>query len=125
MLKIDYKQTDKKLGINIYGLIFEINKKNVEELDTENIDKIENIEEVIDSILGDGAAEKINQKRQLDGYPAMDGQVALTILSFVTQCYIETSTKPVTDIMNKYEITNRKINNFGNRYQRRNYNYRK
>lgn len=116
MIKLDYKDTDKKLEIEIYGLIFEI-KKEIEEI---NANEINDAIEIIDKILGTGAKEKINKKRVEDGYSEMDTQVALAIISTAVNAYVNASTKPVENIVNNYTEKERKFRNF-----RRNYKYRR
>ena len=116
-LNLSYKDTDKKIGINIYGLEFEI-KPEIEAIDTNNI---ENIEEVIDKILGDGASKKINEQRIKDGYEEINSQVGLTIISACVNAYVDESIKPMENMIDNAKNKSNKINNF-NRWQRKNYN---
>lgn len=125
-LKLDYKDTDKKIEIDIYGLMFEI-KKGIEEIDTEELKNKKNIdiEEIIDEILGSGSTEKINKKRKEDGYEEMDSQVALTIIGTAVNAYVNASINPVNNVINNYNEKVSRINTFENRRQRRNYRYRR
>ena len=125
-LKLDYKDTDKKIEVDIYGLIFEI-KKGIEEIDTEELKskKNINIEEIIDEILGSSSTQKINDKRKEDGYEEMDSQVALTIIGTAVNAYVNASINPVNSVINNYNEKVNKINTFDNRRQRRNYRYRR
>lgn len=130
MIKLDYKNTDKKIEIDIYGMIFEINKK-IEEIDLNKINENEDISLIIDEILGIGSVNKINEKRKNDGYEGIDTQVALTIISACMQAYTNASVQPVNDLVNNYENNynriDRRINNMNNRNrrERRNYKYRR
>ena len=121
-----YEDTDKKIEIDLYGLVFEIkNIDNVEEL--ENLDENDSneIEAQIDKILGKGAVEKINKKRINDGYSEMTLDVELNVIGCIMSAYAETMIKnPINKVTNTVEKINRDMNNFSgtNREQRRNYN---
>lgn len=126
VISIGYEQTDEKVEIDIYGIRFEINKKILDK-DTKNIGN-GNPEEEIEDVLGNGAVEKINNKRVLDGHSKMTVDVAIKILSFIYARYIETTTDPLIDnidgVIEKQK--NRAQNMYGqNREQRRTYNRRK
>ena len=116
-LSLSYKDTDKKIGINIYGLEFEI-KPEIETIDTNNI---KNMEEIIDKILGDGAYKKINEQRIKDGYEEINSQIGLTIISACVNAYVDESIKPMENMIDNAKNKSNKINNF-NRWQRKNYN---
>lgn len=124
--RLDYKDTDKKIEIGVYGLKFEISS-NVEEIDIEELEnkKNVNIEEFIDKVLGAGASEKINAKRIEDGYSTMDSHTGLIILSFAVNTYVNASIAPVSDVINNYNNKVNRVNNFKNREQRRKYRYRR
>lgn len=128
VLSFGYEDTDKKLEIELYGLVFEIrNLNSIEEL--ENLDKnnYNSIEEQLEKILGKGSIEKINNKRRKDGYQDLDINIELNILGCIMETYAKSMTNntlgrvldSVND-MNK-DIDNVINNNF-NRNQRRNYN---
>lgn len=132
MMNVGYEDTDEKVEIYIYGLKFEINKEKILEKDIENIE-VSNIEEDMNDVLGDGAVEKINNKRILDGYTKMTIDVELKILSYVYARYIETATNPVIEnysnviekqknkVLNMYTQKNEKNNykrNRRNKYRR-------
>lgn len=128
VLSFGYEDTDKKLEIELYGLVFEIrNLNSIEEL--ENLDKnnYNSIEEQLEKILGKGSIEKINNKRRKDGYQDLDINIELNILGCIMETYAKSMTNntlgrvldSVND-MNK-DIDNLINNNF-NRNQRRNYN---
>ena len=128
VLSFGYEDTDKKLEIELYGLVFEIrNLNSIEEL--ENLDKnnYNSIEEQLEKILGKGSIEKINNKRRKDGYQDLDINIELNILGCIMETYAKSMTNntlgrvldSVND-MNK-DIDNAINNNF-NRNQRRNYN---
>ena len=116
-LSLSYKDTDKKIGINIYGLEFEI-RPEIETIDTNNI---KNMEEIIDKILGDGAYKKINEQRIKDGYEEINSQIGLTIISACVNAYVDESIKPMENMIDNAKNKSNKINNF-NKWQRKNYN---
>lgn len=125
-MKIGYENTDKKIEIEIYGLKFEIN--NVENIkDFENVEDndLNGLEKMIESLLGTGSIEKINNQREKDGYNKIDSKVALNILVGISQAYM---TEYTNDIMqpieksidriervNNYNRENRRYNNKGRR----------
>ena len=126
-MKFGYQDTDKKLEIELYGLVFEI--KN---LSNEKIEKFRNVnsdlselERQIEDILGNGSIEKINNKRIADGYEKMNLEVEVNILGCIFEAYAKAMTnntidrvsKSINDINSKVEGLN------NNRYQRRNNKY--
>ena len=117
MMNVGYEDTDEKVEIYIYGLKFEINKEKILEKDIENIE-VSNIEEDMNDVLGDGAVEKINNKRILDGYTKMTIDVELKILSYVYARYIETATNPV--IENYFNVIEKQKNKVLNMYTQKN-----
>lgn len=128
VLSFGYEDTDKKLEIELYGLVFEIrNLNSIEEF--KNLDKnnYNSIEEQLEKILGKGSIEKINNKRRKDGYQDLDINIELNILGCIMETYAKSMTNntlgrvldSVND-MNK-DIDNVINNNF-NRNQRRGYN---
>lgn len=131
VLSFGYEDTDKKIEVEIFGIRFEINKeeiinKKIEDLDNDNV---EIIEKEINSILGENAVQKLNNKRKEDGYKEMTLDVELAVLTCIYKAYIETTAN--TMINNIYEGQNNvedKFNSFNNRNSRRNYrnnkNYR-
>lgn len=119
-MKIGYENTDKKIEIEIYGLKFEI--KNVDKIkEYENVedDDLNGLEKMIESLIGEGSINKINEKREKDGYGKIDSTVALNILVGISQQYIAEYTD---NIMQPFEKSMNRINNF-NRETRR-YNNR-
>ena len=127
-VSLDYRDTDERVEIEIYGLVFEIKELNKEEL--EKIDRSNNneLEREIDKALGKGAVEKINKKRVQDGYEEMNVTVASNILGFIMETYVKGT---VGNVVNKTvnavnDTTNNMVNlmnrNNFNKEQRRNYN---
>lgn len=119
-MRIGYENTDKKIEIEIYGLKFEI--KNVDKIkEYENVedDDLNGLEKMIESLIGEGSINKINEKREKDGYGKIDSTVALNILVGISQQYIAEYTD---NIMQPFEKSINRINNF-NRETRR-YNNR-
>lgn len=115
MYSFGYEDSDKDLNVKIYDLGFKVNKftvkelKQYEKLDNNDYDKLE---EVLEKLLGNGAIEKINDKRKKDGYGEMTIDVLVKVITFV----IETVAK---QIANDDEI--RTDNYYKNdRYNRRN-----
>ena len=123
MIKIDYKDTDKKLEVGIYGLNFDINSKELENIDTKNIN--DNLDEIITKVLGEDALEKINAKRKEDGHEEADNQVKLTIITFLVETYVNASISPINNMVertnNRYNNINRKVNNIKGRRNYRRY----
>ena len=128
VLSFGYEDTDKKLEIELYGLVFEIrNLNSIEELVNLDKNNYNSIEEQLEKILGKGSIEKINNKRRKDGYQDLDINIELNILGCIMETYAKSMTNntlgrvldSVND-MNK-DIDNVINNNF-NRNQRRNYN---
>ena len=123
MIKLGYENTDKKIEIEIYGTVYEISRE-IENIDTKNIEENSNLEEMVKKILGEDAIEKINNKRKEDGYSEMDTQVKLTIITFLVETYVNASIKPINNMLDrtksKYSNMNRKVNNMrGRKYNRR------
>lgn len=124
--KLNYEDTDRKIELEIYGLIFEV-KKEIEDIDAKELkeqNKI-NTSEIIDKIFGNGATDKINKKRIQDGYEVMDTQVALTIISYAVNAYVNASVSPINEVINNYNYKVNKMNRFRSQNQRRNYRYRR
>lgn len=122
-IRIGYQDTDKKMEVEIYGINFEINSKELEEVDTKNIN--DNLDEIIEKILGEGALEKINAKRKEDGHEEADTQVKLTIITFLVETYVNASISPINNMVeranNKYKNIDRKVNNIRGRKRYRRY----
>ena len=119
-MRIGYENTDKKIEIEIYGLKFEI--KNIDKIkEYENVENndLNGLEKMIESLIGEGAINKINEKREKDGYGKIDSTIALNILVGISQQYIAEYTD---NIMQPFEKSINRINNF-NRETRR-YNNR-
>ena len=127
IMKFGYQDTDKKLEIELYGLVFEIknlSNKKIEKFRNINSDLSE-LERQIEDILGNGSVEKINNKRIADGYDKMNLEVEVNILGCIFEAYAKAMTnntidrvsKSINDINSKVEGLN------NNRYQRRNNKY--
>ena len=128
-MSFGYQDTDKKIEIELYGLVFEIknlSNEKIEEFRNINSDLSE-LERQIEDILGNGSVEKINNKRIADGYDKMNLEVEVNILGCIFEAYAKAMTnntidrvsKSINDINSKVEGLN------NNRYQRRNNNYRR
>ena len=127
-LSFGYEDTDKKIEVEVYGLIFEINKEKIVDKNINGIDKrSENeIEDEIKELIGENSIEKINNKRINDGYKKMTLDVEVAILTCIYKAYITaTSGTMIEEIINtNKEIENKVKDNTMNREQRRNYNRR-
>lgn len=121
-LSFGYEDTDKSIEVELYGIVFEINNiddlEKIKEVDSNNENAIE---ELIESLLGKGSIERINNKRRKDGYKELDLNIEMNILGCIFEAYARGTTE---GIMNKVTDVVEDINgNVGNlnRYQRRNY----
>lgn len=125
-LKFGYEDTDKKIEIELYGLVFEINNlDNLEELENLDAENGNAVEAQLEKILGKGAIEKINNKRINDGYKKLDLNAELSILGCIFEAYAKSMTGNVLErATNAVNSINKDIDkaNIGNREQRRNYN---
>lgn len=123
-LSFDYEDTDKSTEIELYGLVFEIkNLDNIKEL--ENLDRNNNnvVEAQLEKILGEGAIEKINDKRRKDGYKELDLNIELSILGCIFETYAKSMTGNVFErVKRAVDDINKDIDSNINREQRRNYN---
>ena len=122
-LSFGYEDTDKKIEVDLYGLIFEINKENIVDKDISNIDE-KNVENEIKELIGEDSIEKINNKRIKDGHDKMTLDVEVAVLTCIYKAYITaTSGNMIDEIINtNKEIEDRVKDNAINREQRRNYN---
>lgn len=123
-MRIGYENTDKKIEIEIYGLKFEI--KNVDKIkEYENVkdNDLNGLEKMIENLIGEGSINKINEKREKDGYGKIDSTVALNILVGISQQYIAEYTdniiQPFEKSMNRINNFNRETRRYNNRGKRR------
>lgn len=122
-----YEDTDQKIEVDIYGLVFEINKKNIVDKDLKDINEDEDtIEREIREVIGEDSIEKINNKRLKDGYDEMTLDVEIAVLTCIYKAYITaTSGNMIDEVMNTNKELENKARNLDseiNREQRRNYN---
>lgn len=127
-VKFGYEDTDKKIEIELYGLVFEIkNINNLKELENLDNEKDENeVEKHLEQILGEGSIEKINNKRKEDGYDPMDITIELNIFGLIFEVIAKNLALGITDKINNSidEIDNRMNNTLGKMNKRRYNNYR-
>lgn len=123
-MRIGYENTDKKIEIEIYGLKFEI--KNVDKIkEYENVEDndLNGLEKMIESLIGEGSINKINEKREKDGYGKIDSTIALNILVGISQQYISEYTdnimQPFEKSVNRINKFNRETRRYNNRGKRR------
>lgn len=125
-MKFGYQDTDKKIEIELYDLVFEIKNLSNDKIEEfRNFDKnLSEVERQIEEILGNGTVEKINNKRIADGYDKMGLEVELNILGCIFEAYAKTMTNNTIDRVSKSisDINNKVENLNNNRYQRRNNN---
>lgn len=130
-LKFGYEDTDKRIEIDLYGLVFEIN--NLDSLEKlESLDKEDSnaIEAQLEKILGEGSIEKINNKRVNDGYKKLSLDIELNILGCIFETYAKSTAdnilgrvvKAVGNINNDMKVENMITRYDSNREQRRIYN---
>ena len=128
-LKFGYEDTDKSIEIDLYGLVFEIkNLDNLEELEKLYRNDSNVIEAQLEKILGNGAIEKINNKRESDGYKKLDLNIELNILGCIFETYAKSMTGNVLGrVTNAVDDINRDIEkaNTTNEFNRTNREYRK
>jgi hypothetical protein len=132
IMKFGYEDTDKKIEVELYGLIFEINKEKILDKNTDilNSDNENAIRDEIKEIIGEDSIDKINKKRKEDGYNEMTLDVEIAVLTCLFKAYMTASADTLVDEIN--ETTN-KYKNDGyiqrngkpNRYERRNRYYRR
>lgn len=124
MYKLGYKDTDRELEIEIYGLTFKlprINKKlqdDIKELEEKKED-INSLNESINLLLGENAVDKINKKRINDGYKELDILNIMQIISFIGQVIGKELVK--IQIQNKEQFNNYKTNYRNNKPYNNNY----
>lgn len=139
IMKFGYEDTDQKIEIDLYGLVFEINKERIlnKDINSVNSNDEEKIKDEIEDILGKGTIEKINNKRINDGYNEMTLDVEVAVLTCIYKTYIEFTTGQMIDginnsnnkmlneaqNMNSYNREERRYNR--NNYRRNNGRYRR
>jgi hypothetical protein len=119
MKNLDFKDTDKKFKVKIYGIECEINKLELEKVDTNKIGENSNIIELLNKILGKEKIEELNKKRNENNYKNIDDSVGLAILFHIVSEYVNYSIKPINNIFSEVDNMNNRFNKYNNR--RRNY----
>lgn len=122
-LSFGYEDTDKKIEIELYGLVFEIrNIDNLEELSKLDKNNKNDIKAQLEKILGEGAVDKINKKRKEDGYKELDTSIELNILGCIFETYAKSLTNnTLKKVINVAKEVGTTMNEF-NRGQRGSYN---
>lgn len=119
-ISFGYEDTDSKIEIDFYGIVFEINNLDsidkLKNLDEENEDVIE---AQLEKILGEGAIEKINRKRVSDGYKELDLNIELNMLGCIFEAYAKGT---AGNVLGRVTKAVEDMSNTMNREQRRNYN---
>ena len=126
IIKIDYIDTDKSSEIELYGLKFNMNLKELEEsknIDTEDANAID---KQLEKVLGLGSIEKINNKRIEDGHEELNLLNKLNIFECLFEAYSEIMKENTISKINKSaENINREQRRYNNKNQyrgnRRNY----
>ena len=129
VMKFGYEDTDKKIEVELYGIVFEINKEKIVDKDIKNLneDDEEIIAREIEDVIGEGSIEKINNKRKSDGYKEMTLDVELAVLTCIYKAYINATAGGMIDGIQEQqnEIMNRNNYNYRpNRQSRRRKNNR-
>lgn len=125
MRELTYKQTDNDIELIIFGLKFKINEEEIEKIISKKQDEIEEeaeknknyVNDLIDKILGNGSVDKINNRRNEDGYEIMSAKIQMQVFGFICEKYAEVVLNPINRA-----TTN--INNFKNK-KRYNKNFRR
>lgn len=122
IMKFGYEDTDQKIEVEIYGLVFEINKRNIVDKDIKNIQENEDyVEREIKDVIGENSIEKINDKRLKDGYEKMTLDVEIAVLTCIYKAYITaTSGNMIDNIIKTNKEMEDKAKNM-NMKQRSNY----
>jgi len=126
-LSFGYEDTDKKIEIELYGLVFEINKEKIINKDIESINENDEdtVKREIEEVIGEGSVEKINNKRISDGYNKMTLDVEIAVLTCIYKSYITATSGTMVDEIiqtnRNMEDKAKSLSNI-NREQRRNYN---
>lgn len=123
MKNIDFKDTDRKFKEKIYGIEFEINVNELEKIDTDKVSEETNTNDILEKILGEGACEKLNNKRKENGYEKLNTNIGLAIIMAIIKDYVEFTFSPIDEIANHYNRVEKRITNI-NRKQRQSYNRR-
>lgn len=126
-LSFGYEDTDKKIEIELYGLVFEINKEKIMNKDIKSINENneDTVKREIEEVIGIGSVEKINNKRISDGYKKMTLDVEIAVLTCIYKSYITaTSGTMVDEIIETNKNMEDRAKSLGNinREERRNYN---
>ena len=129
-LKFGYEEVYKKIEVEIFGLIFEINKKKIENQDINNVNEKDEdvVKRKIEEIIGEGAIEKLNNKAISDGYSSMTLAEESKVLTFLYTTYMKfTTNEMIKDVTNTSKEIEEKAKimsniNYKNREQKRNYN---
>lgn len=130
-LKFGYEDVYKKIEVEIFGLLFEINKERIENQDIKNFDEKDEdvVKRKIEEIIGEGAIEKLNNKAISDGHKTMALAEEVKVLTFLYTTYMNfTANGMIEDITNtSKEIENkaRNMKNENNMDRRRNVGYRR
>ena len=126
-LSFGYEDTDQKIEVDIYGLIFEIDKKNIINKDIKNIEENEDyVEKEIKDIIGENSIEKINDKRLKDGYEKMTSDVEVAVLTCIYKAYITaTSGNMIDNIMKTNKEMEDRARNINRKQRGNRRNYRR
>lgn len=125
--KIGYEDTDKKIEVDIYGLIFEVkNTDKIDEIQREGKKDKEILEEQIELLLGKGSIEKINKKRIEDGHDEVSIEIEIAILGCIFEAYYSETIGNFTGRISKtIGNMNNSLNEIGNlnKFERRSAKY--
>lgn len=122
-LSFGYEDTDRSVEIELYGIVFKIESlENIEEIERMDTNNQEVMETYLEKVLGNGAIERINNKRIKDGYKELDLNIELNILGCIFETYAKSSANNVLGRVSKaVDDINKDVKGLNNREQRRNY----
>lgn len=126
-LSFGYEDIYKKIEIDLFGIIFEIDKEKILNKDIKDIneDDEEAIKKEIEEIIGKGSVEKINNKVVNEGHRPMTLAEEIAVLSCIYKTYITaTSGTMVDEIIETNRNMENRVKDLGNvnRVERRSYN---
>lgn len=120
IIKIDYIDTDKSNEIELYGLKFNMNLKELEESKSIDEEDANAIDKQLEKVLGIGSIEKINNKRIEDGHEELNLLNKLNIFGCLFEAYSEIMKEYAISKINKStEDISRKQRRYNNKNQYR------
>lgn len=114
-----YEDLDKNVEVEIFGLKFEIDVNEIEEMGKNGSANL-SLDEQIDRCLGNGAFEKINKKRLQDGYDELNAIGKTKVLGYIMEVYTkELSGNIINPVKNVIGTQQEQMNNYNNKNMNR------